>query len=94
MKVRELIAQLERADPEASVLFLALYADACDATSVDDVFLDERAWLRFEDPSPAKAEYFRPEIAEDATENEGLTVTRERVVVLGACLDQLRKFGF
>jgi hypothetical protein len=80
--------------PTPLFFFLRFYADACDAMPVDDVFLDERVWLRFNDPSSAKAEYYRPEIAEDATESEDLAVTREQVVVLGTCVDQLRKFGF
>ncbi len=65
LKVRELITQLERADPDASVLYLELYADACDAVPVEDVFVDQRHWLRFGDRLPAKAEYFRPKIDED-----------------------------
>ncbi|MFP3558579.1 hypothetical protein SB861_49160 [Paraburkholderia sp. SIMBA_049] len=60
----------------------------------DDVFLDERHWLRFSDSKRVKAEYFRPEIAKDAAENEGTGANRERVVVLGKCLDQLKKYGF
>ncbi|WP_343654120.1 hypothetical protein [Paraburkholderia caribensis] len=85
---------LERADLDATVLFLGLYADACDPELVDDVFLDQRHWLRFGAATPAHARYFRPEIAEDAAENEGMAAARERVVVFGTCIGQLRKYGF
>ena len=42
MRVRELIRALNGADPDATVLHLALFADACDATPIDDMIIDGR----------------------------------------------------
>jgi hypothetical protein len=44
MKVRELLAQLAHADPEAEVFFLDQHADASEADAVQQVDIQSETW--------------------------------------------------
>ncbi|MFB9124365.1 hypothetical protein E2553_35090 [Paraburkholderia dipogonis] len=84
MMVRELIALLQRADPDSVVLFLDDYADLSEADELFDVIIPEHAWT-YERGSCGGEEYSAryPDEFEPRDESyTDVTHDRERVVLI------------
>ncbi|MEI5996292.1 hypothetical protein H3V53_03440 [Paraburkholderia bengalensis] len=89
MKVRELMAHLAQADPDAVVLLFPQHADSTDGAELKEIIVPESSWVH-EVGEGGELEVFYPaEPRKD--ENRGpMRTTRERVVLLGEELGNYR----
>lgn len=94
MRVRELIRALDGADPDATILHLALLADASDATLVDDMVTDAQEWYRVRFGAGEFDIAYHRSIREEIEAEGNPDAVAQKVVLLGWSLEQFGRYGF